>query len=106
MIGKGICDKEFTWNSSNCECESDESWDVREYLDYENCNCRKKTVDKLVEECSENIDGNKIIYNGTANAIPLNDYKKVCDSCAIYIALFIIFLIINLSISCVFIYLH
>ena len=28
----------------------------REYLDYENC--KKDLVDKLVEECSENIDGN------------------------------------------------
>ena len=24
--------------------------DVREYLDYENCKCRKKLVDKLAEE--------------------------------------------------------
>ena len=23
---------------------------------YENCNCRKKLVDKIVEECTENID--------------------------------------------------
>ena len=25
-------------------------------LDYKNCKCRKKLTDKLVEECSENID--------------------------------------------------
>ena len=31
-----------------------------EYLDYENCNCRKKFVDKLVEECTENIKKKKI----------------------------------------------
>ena len=50
LIDKGICDKGFIWNPSNCECECDKSCDVGEYLDYENCKCRKKPVDKLVEE--------------------------------------------------------
>ena len=59
LIDKGIWDKEFIWNPRNCECECDKSCDVGEYLDYENCKCRKKLVDKLVEECSENIDGNE-----------------------------------------------
>ena len=45
-------DKGFIWNSSNCEFESDKLCDVREYLDYENCRCRKRLIDKLVEECS------------------------------------------------------
>ena len=54
MIDKGICDKGFIWNPSNCECECDKSCDVGEYLDFENC--RKRLIDKLVEECIENID--------------------------------------------------
>ena len=33
---KDIC------NPSNCECEWDKSCDIGEYLDYENCKCRKK----------------------------------------------------------------
>ena len=41
LIDKGVCDKEFIWNSSNCECECDKSCDIGEYLDYENCKCRK-----------------------------------------------------------------
>ena len=41
LINKGICDEEYAWNPSNCECECDESCDVGEYLDYENCKCRK-----------------------------------------------------------------
>ena len=45
----GVCDKGFIWNPSNCECECDTSCDVGEYLDYEKCKCRKKLVDKLVE---------------------------------------------------------
>ena len=36
MTEKVICDKEFIWNSNNCECECDKSCDVGEYLDYKN----------------------------------------------------------------------
>ena len=52
LIDKGICDKELIWNLSNCECECDKSCYRREHLDYKNCKCRNKTVDKLIEECS------------------------------------------------------
>ena len=30
---KGVCNKRFIWNPSNCECECDKLYDVREYLD-------------------------------------------------------------------------
>ena len=30
--------------------------DVGEYLDYENCKCRKKLVDKLVDECTNIVE--------------------------------------------------
>ena len=53
-------------------------------------------IDKLVEECRENIDekelhstelhSNKMIYNST-----LSDYKKICSSCIIYIVFFVVF---------------
>ena len=63
------------WSPSNCECECDKSCDVGEYLDYENCKCRKKLLDKLIEEYTENIDEVKIA-----------EYKSVenihkCSSC-------------------------
>ena len=51
LIDKGICDKGYIWNPSNCKCECDKSCDFGEYLDYENCKCRKILVDKLVEQC-------------------------------------------------------
>ena len=75
-----MCDNGFIWNPSNCECECDKSYDIGESLDYKNCKCRNKLVDKLVEECSENIDGNEMLYNETSfvislNTIPLNIYK-------------------------------
>ena len=84
LIDKGICDKGFIWNPSNCECECDKLCDVGEYSDYKNCKCRNKLVNKLLEECSENIDGNEILYNETLNIISLDVYKKVWNSCTIH----------------------
>ena len=101
IIDKEIWDKGFIWNPCNCDCECDKSCGVGQYLDYENCKFRKRIVDELVEECSENIDGNEMIYNGT-----LNNYGNVCNPCTIYIVLFIIFLMISISSSSVFIYFH
>ena len=43
-----------------CECECEKSCDFAEYLDYKNCTCRKRLVDKLAEECNENIDEAKL----------------------------------------------
>ena len=105
----GICDKGFIWTPSNCKCECQKSCDVGEYIDYENSKCRKRLIDKLVEECTENIDEkelhqNKMIHNST-----LNDCEKICSSCessscTVYIVLFAIFSIISISVSSVFIY--
>ena len=60
IIDKGVCDKIFISNPSNCECECDKSCNAGEYLDYENCTCRKKVVDKLTEECTENVEEVKL----------------------------------------------
>ena len=116
LIDKGMCNKRFIWNPSNCECECDELCDVAEYLDYKKCKCRKRIIDKLVEECRENIDGNEMLYNETLdlmplntiplNSIPLNVYKKVRNSCTIYIVLFAIFFIKSICISRVLINFH
>ena len=102
LIDKGICNKELIWNPSNFECECNKSCDITEYLDYKNCKCRNKIVDKLVKECSKDIDGNEMLYNETLNAISLN--TKACNSCTIYIVLLVIFFITSISISSVFIY--
>ena len=104
MTDNGRCDKEFIWNLSNYE--HDKSCDVGEYLDYKNCKCRKRLIDKLVEEYSENIDDDEMIYNSTLTVITLNDYRKTCNSCTVYIVLLAIFFIISISISSIFIYLH
>ena len=56
LIDKGICDKGFIWNPSNFECECDKTCAIGEYLDYENYKCRRKLVDKLIDECTETIE--------------------------------------------------
>ena len=52
LIDKGICNKGFIWNPSNCGCECDKLCGIGEYLDYKSCVCRKN----LVEECANVID--------------------------------------------------
>ena len=98
LIDKGTCDKGFIWNPSNCECECDKSCDIGEYLDYKNCRCRKKIIDKLVEERSENIDGNKMLYNETLYIISSSE-NKTSDSCVVCIISFSVFLIISISMA-------
>ena len=33
---------------------------IGEYLDYESCKCRKKLVDKVIDECTETIEEVKL----------------------------------------------
>ena len=84
------------WNPSNCECECDKSCDVGKYLDYENCKCRKKLVDKLTEECTENVDEVKIASE--------NKHKNKCSSCTLCIVLFSIIFTISMGIATYFVY--
>ena len=95
-----MCNKGFIWNGSNCEYECDKACDIGEYLDYEHCKCRKKLVDKLVDECTETVEEVKLAFAGNENI-----YK--CSSCTVYAVLFWIFFTINVSgISAYFVYLH
>ena len=102
LIDKGVCDKGFIWNPSNCKCECDKLCDVGEYLDYENCKRRKKLVDKLVEECTENVEEVKLAKITLAE----NESKHKCSSCTQYIVLFSIIFTVNVGIGTYFIYFH
>ena len=96
LIDKGACDKGCTWNTSDCECECDKSCDVDEYLDYENCKCRKTIVDKLVAEYAENIVEVKIAW-----------HENVCVcSYTICVILAVIALAISTGIDACFAYSH
>ena len=75
--------------SSNYESECDKTCDVGEYLDYENCKCRKKIADKLVDECAETVEEVKQAKNE-------NSYKG--SSGTLYTVLFWIFFTINVCI--------
>ena len=71
---------------------------VGKYLDYENCKCRIKLVDKLVDECTETAEEVKLAENQ-------NSCK--CSSCTVYIVLFWIFFTINIGgIGAYFIFFH
>ena len=63
LVDKGVCDKGYFFNPSNCDCECDKSCGIGEYLDYSNCKWRKKLIDLLIEECTENINETKPVEN-------------------------------------------
>ena len=95
-----MCGKGFIWNPSNCECECDKLCEVGKYLDYKNCMCRKKSVDKLVEECTENVEEVKLAKITSAK------HENRSNSCTLYIALFLIIFTINIGIGAYFVYSH
>ena len=99
QIDKGACDKESILKPSNCKCECDKTCHTGEYLDYENCKCRKQLVDKLVEECTENID--KAKFAGMA----LFDRENECVCpYTICVVLAVIVLTISIGIGAYFAY--
>ena len=100
LIDKGICDKGFIWNPSNCECECDKACDVGEYLDYENCKCRKKLVASLIEGCTETVEEVKLAKITLAK----NEKGSKCSSCTVYIVLFSTIFTINGGIVTMFIH--
>ena len=72
------------------------SCDVGKYWDYENCKCRKRLVDKLVDECDENIDEVVKI---------LDNNKNKCNFCILYIVLFFkYFFTINVAVAAYIVY--
>ena len=84
MIDKSRCDDGFIWNPSIYECELDKSCNVGEYLNYENCRCRKNTIEKLALECEDGILN--AIPLSTANTISITDklnYLKNNTQCHI-----------------------
>ena len=86
LVDKGVCD-------SNCKYECDKSCDIGEYLDYSNCKCRKRLINKLVEECTENIEETKLVEKTSAK----NENKHKCSSCTVYIVLFSLSFAINID---------
>ena len=100
LIDKGACDKGFIWNPSNCECECDKSCDVGDFLDYENCKCRQKLADKLVDDCAETVEEVKL----AKITLVENENMYKCSSCTVYIVLIIVVFTICAGIVTYFVY--
>ena len=81
---------------------NDKACDVSKYLDHENCKCRKKLVDKLVDERAETVEEAKIAKITLAK----NENKYKCSSCTLYIVLFLILFTINVGIGIYFTYFY
>ena len=75
-----MCEKGFIWIPSNCEYEYDKACDIGEYLDYENCKCRKKLVDKLVDEYTETVEEVKL----AKITLSKNENSYKCSSGTVY----------------------
>ena len=91
MIDKGVCDKGFIWNRSNCECECDKNCNIGEYLDYKNCKCRKKLADKLIDECTETIEEIELAE--------ITPFENKNNSSRVYIVLMIVAFTIFIGIT-------
>ena len=96
-LDKIICNSKQRWHEDKCrceckecECECDNSCSIGEYLDYSSCKCRKKLVDPLLEECTENINETKLV-----NITVKNKNNDRCRSCVVYKVLFGIFFVIS-----------
>ena len=90
LIDKGLYDKGYVWNPSNCECECDKSCNISEYIDCSDRKCRKKLINPLVEECTKNINETELIKVAVENK---NNDR--CRSYAVYKVLFWIFFVIG-----------
>ena len=100
LIDKGVYDEGYIWNPSNCECECDEFCSVGEYLDYSDCRCRKKLVEPIIDDCTENIEEVRIVNITVENK---NSYYKL-GSCKVHIVIMIVVFTIFTGITIRFIY--
>ena len=101
LVNKMVCDKRYIWNPRNCACECYKSCSIGQCLDYKSFACRNSLVDKLVEECTNVIDGDKICSK-TLTVTSTND----CASCTPYVVLFAVFLSTSVIISDAFVYFY
>ena len=62
-------------------------------IKHENCKCRKKLVDKLVDECAETVEEVKLAKITLAE----NENSYKCSSYTVYTLLFWIFFTINVG---------
>ena len=84
LIDKITCDKGYIWNPSTCSCECDRYCETGQYLDYENCVCRKKIIDNLIEQCTSIADIKNNTLSKKSDESSSNIYFIYCIFSAIY----------------------
>ena len=86
----------FVCNPSDCECECYKSCDFSKYLDYKSCKCKKRLVDKLAEECTENIEETRLKMKINISAVlarwTLFDFQYVLQLTLQLVAIFFVFI--------------
>ena len=65
LIDKGVCDKGYIFNPSDCKCDCDKSCNTSQYLVYLDCKCKNKIIDLIVEKCTEYDDDKTKLVNIT-----------------------------------------
>ena len=121
LIDKGLCDKGYIFNSSNCKCECDKSCNTSQYLDYLDCKCKKKIIDLIVEKCIGYDDDKTKLVNKTVTkndnktkliiitVIQTDNKSKIVNktvenSCKVYILLTIVSIVISTVYTTYFVY--
>ena len=108
LINKLVCDIEYRSNPSTYACECDKYCEVGQYLDYNNCVCRKKSIDDLIELCTSIVDieiknGTDIFTSSTVTKNILTPVNSG-NSTNIYLFLFVAVLIVAVLVAAGFIY--
>ena len=100
LDGWSSCKDDYMWNPSTCDCECNKACKIDEYLDIENCLCKKHLIDKLVLECEDEI------LDTTETS--LDDKKETCENnCLIHTissVIICLLLIVVICVSCYFYY--
>ena len=96
-LNKIICNNKKRWNKDKYRCECKELiYNMGQYLDYSDCKWKKKLIDLIIEECTENHDDKTKIVNTTV--------KNKNSFCKVYIVLMTIVSIILARITIYFVY--
>ena len=107
LAGKLMCDKGYMWNPSTCACECDKYCEVGKYLDFENCVCRKKLIDDLIEQCTSIVDieiknGTDLLSTKMVGVV--SGDNKSSGGTNVYLFLFVAALIVAILLAAGFVY--
>ena len=104
-----ICNNKQKWNRNKCRCEcltnkkcDDSRFDRNPY----SCKCEyKKKAALLVEECEEIADNKTVSIKMYNKTVPIKENSSL-DSCKLFVASSILFLLISTTVPGAFIYFY